>query len=70
MGAAYMREYVAPVIVVLDEVPLSEANAVCLTGIRVDSIHRDGGHGVILRAAAQHALNSALSSRHLIQRVG
>ena len=65
-----MREHVAPVIIVLDEVTLSETNAVCRTAIRVDSIHRDARHRVILRAAAQHALNSALSSRHFIERVG
>src|ERR1035437_4158647 len=68
VGTAHVREHVAPVIIVLDEVTLSEANAVCRTGIRVDSVHRDTVHRVILGSAAQHALNSALPSRHFIHR--
>ncbi len=53
----------------LDEIPLSETNAVCLTPIGINPIHRNRGNGVILRATAQHTLNSALSASQLINRV-
>ena len=57
--AAHMREHVAPVIVVLDEIALREAHAVGLAAIGVDSVHRDGRDRVVLGATAQHTFDPA-----------
>ena len=69
MRAAHVREHVAPVIVVLNEIALREADAVGLAAIGVDSVHRNGRNRVVLGAAAQHAFHPALTGSDLVQRV-
>jgi hypothetical protein len=64
-----MREHVAPVVVVLDEIALRESDAVRLPAIGVDTVHRNGGHRVVFCAAAQNTLNAALPGGDLVQGV-
>jgi len=65
--AFYMREHIAPVVVMLNEVALRESHTVSHSSIRVDSVHRDRGHSVVLGAAAQNAFNSADPGGELVQ---
>src|SRR3954471_4036911 len=66
MGSSDVGEDIAPVVVVLDEITLRKANTIGLPSIRIDSIHRDRGHGVVLSSTAQHTLDSAYPGREII----
>ena len=69
MRAAHVGEHVAPVIVVLNEIALRETNAIGLTAIRVDAVHRDRRDRVILGAAAQDAFHPARPAVNVVQGV-
>ena len=70
MGAVHVREDIAPMIVVLNEISLREAHPVGLIGIHVDAIYRYGGNGVILGSGAEDALHPALADGEIVQRGG
>src|SRR5579864_3109018 len=64
--ASYMREDIAPVIVVLNEVALREADTVGLSGICVDPVYQYGRHGIVFRATSQNAFHSAQAGGEII----
>src|SRR5579871_6386015 len=69
VGATHMCEYVAPVVVVLDEIALGKTDAVRLAAVRVDSVHGNRWNCVVLGTASQNALYPVVSESRFIQRI-
>ena len=56
--AFYMREHIAPVIVMLNKIALGKADAVSLSAVSVDSVYRDRRYCIVLGPAAEHRAQS------------
>src|SRR5580658_3174834 len=65
-----MRKDIAPVVIVLDKIPLGEADSEGLSILRTDARHGDRWNGIVLSAGSLGALHTAVSEDCFVDSAG